>query len=495
MLKRNKNYKSARNIKKIARYELNKCLQMLYLMYRNFEENFKEGIKMKKRILSLFLCATMALGMLAGCGGGNNNGGTENTQGNGGEEAKKIKVAAIETAYGSDMWKEVADAFTAETGIEVELITDKKLEDVIGPSMQGGDYPDVVHLATGREAGLTEQFINGQLIADITDVLSMTVPGETAKVSDKIVAGFTETVATNPYKDGKTYLAPMFYSPCGLFYNAGLLEEKGWTVPTTWDEMWALGEKAKAEGIYLFTYPTTGYFDGFFYALMYSVGGVDFFNKATNYEEGIWDTAEGQKVLEIMAGVAKYTNPITPAQANNQDFTQNQQLVLDNKAIFMPNGTWIVSEMKDAPRAEGFKWGMTALPAVEEGKDAYSYTYFEQAWIPSGAKNIDEAKQFVAFLYSDKACEIFAKAGAVQPVTGIASKLEGDNVMFYSIYESGAKAAMGAFAAFKPVAGIETANAVFFDPMNSLVEGSLTPEQWLENIKAATDSMRENIIK
>ena len=35
----------------------------------------------------------------------------------------------------------------------------------------------------------------------------------------------------------------MFYSPCGLFYNAGFLKEKGWDVPKTWDEMWALGDK------------------------------------------------------------------------------------------------------------------------------------------------------------------------------------------------------------------------------------------------------------
>ena len=88
------------------------------------------------------------------------------------------------------------------------------------------DSPDVVHLATGREAALTEQFIKGNLIADITDVLSMQVPGEEAIVSDKIAGGFTETSLTNPYGDGKTYLAPMFYSPCGLFYNAGLLKEK-----------------------------------------------------------------------------------------------------------------------------------------------------------------------------------------------------------------------------------------------------------------------------
>ena len=450
---------------------------------------------MKKRIVSVLLCATMVLSLFTGCGGG---GGTQN-----GGEGKKITVAAFEGGYGANLWKEVTDAFTEETGIEVELIIDKKLEDKIGPSMQGGTYPDVIHLATGREAGLTEQFIKDNLIQDITDVLSMKVPGEDKKVSDKIAGGFTETALTNPYGDGKTYLAPMFYSPCGLFYNAGLLESKGWEVPKTWDEMWALGDKAKAEGIYLFTYPTAGYFDAFLYALMYSVGGADFFNKATNYEEGVWDTAEGQKVFEILGKLAEYTHPSTPAQANGQDFTMNQQLVLDNKAIFMPNGTWIVGEMANAPRAEGFKWGMTALPAVKEGGDGYSFTWFEQAWIPKGSKNIDEAKQFIAFLYSDKACEIFANnknaegepAPAIQPVLGIADKLTGDNVMFYSIYDNGAKAAMGGFAAYKSVAGLGTIQEVFFDPINSLVEGKLTKEQWISNIKEATDKMRENIIK
>ena len=104
---------------------------------------------MKKRIVSVLLCATMVLTMLTGCGGGGQQADGGNTQGDG-TETTKIKVAAIETAYGADMWKQVAEAFTAETGIEVELITDKNLEDVIGPSMQGGDYPDVVHLATGR---------------------------------------------------------------------------------------------------------------------------------------------------------------------------------------------------------------------------------------------------------------------------------------------------------------------------------------------------------
>ena len=129
------------------------------------------------------------------------------------------------------MWEDVAAAFEEETGIKVNLTTDKNLEDVIGAAMQGGEFPDVIHLATGRPAGLTEQFIKDNNIAEITDVLSMTVPGEDVKVSDKIAGGFTDTSLTNPYGEGRSLLAPMFYSPCGLFYNAGLFEEKGWTVP------------------------------------------------------------------------------------------------------------------------------------------------------------------------------------------------------------------------------------------------------------------------
>ena len=468
-----------------------------------------------KKLLSMILASVMVLSLLAGCGGGNNQAPNQNDKPQ--QSADKnsepapsepsepeapaaggsITVAALASGYEEaypGMWQEVCDAFTAETGIEVELIVDKMLEDVIGPAMQGGDFPDVIHLATGREKGLTEQFIKDNNIAELTDVLSMTVPGESAKVSDKIVGGFTDTSVTNPYGDGKTYLAPMFYSPCGLFYNAGLFEEKGWSVPTTWDEMWELGDKAAAEDISLFTYPTTGYFDAFFYALMYSVGGPDFYNKALVYDEGIWDTPEGQQCFEIVSKLASYTNPVTPAQANDQDFTQNQQLVLDNKALFMPNGTWIVGEMAEAPRADGFKWGMTALPAAKAGGNGASYCWLEQAWVPAEAPNLDAAKQFVAFLYSDKACEIFAKGGAIQPVPGLTDSLEGDNKMFYSIYDNGADAAMGNFAAYNAVAGLGTNREEFFDPVNGLVNGSVSQEEWVSGFKAASDQMRENIM-
>ena len=438
-----------------------------------------------------------ALG-LAACGSSSSSTGSSTTSSAAASatpaEDVTIKVAAIETAYGSEMWQKVVDGFEAKTGATVELTTDKNLEDVIDPQMKAGNFYDVVHLATGREKALPETMLKENALTDLSDVLDMKVLGEDVTVGEKIIPGFTGNLTTNPYNDDRVYMMPMFYSPCGLFYNAGFLKEKGWDVPTTWDEMWELGDKAAAEGTYLFTYPTTGYFDAFFYALMYAAGGPEFFNKATHYEEGIWDTPEAKTCFDIVNKLASYTNPITPAQANDQDFTQNQQLVLDNKALFMPNGTWIVGEMAEAPRADGFEWGMTALPAVKAGGDQYSYTWFEQAWIPAGAEHLDAAKQFVAYLYSDEACKLFAESGAIQPVLGIADDLEGDNKMFYSIYDNGAKAAMGNFAAFSAIPGVEV-RTVFFDPVNSLVSGSMTEQQWIDGIKSASDQMRANIVE
>ena len=465
-----------------------------------------------KKLISLILAMTLVLGLVAGCASQNApqqgdttsdstsdtttnaDTTTDSTQTTDNETSNTasghLKVAALEAAYGTAGWEKLVETFSAShPDIEVELIIDKNLEDVIGASMKAGDYPDVVHLATGRPAGLTETFIKENGIADLTPMLDMQVPGEDITVREKIFPGFLDTSMTNPYSDGKTYLAPMFYGPCGLFYNAGLFEEKGWEVPQTWDEMWELGDKAAEEGISLFAYPTAGYFDSFFYALLNVVGGPEFFAKVTNYEEGIWDTEEGKTCLDLIYKLTTYTHPSVPANANNENYLKNQQLILDNQALFMPNGTWVIGEMADAPRAEGFEWGMTALPALHEGGDRYSFTWFEQAWIPAGAANKDAAMEWLAWMYSDEAVAVLNKHGMIQPVPGASDSLEGDQKLFYSIFDTGAKAALGGFATTDPVEGVDV-SSTWFTPIDALVSGDKTEEEWAETIKVNSDKLR-----
>jgi len=442
-----------------------------------------------KRIISLLLAAVMA-GAMVGCSGGGKDGEvTNDSAGNTDGKKTVLKVAALESAYGDEAWREVCESFEdVYEGVEVELTIDKNIEEVISSKMKAKDYPDVVCVALGRPAGLTETMIKESSLEDITDIKDRTIPGEKGKVKDKLLDNFMSTSATNPYSDGKSYLAPMFYSPCGLFYNAGLFKEKGWKVPETWDEMWELGDTAKKDGIYLFTYPTAGYMDSLMYALLAQSGGMDFYNKCMNYDEGVWETNEAKRAFDIAAKLLSYTEPTTVANANNENYLKNQQLILDNKALFMPNGTWVSDEMKDAGRAKGFEWGFMALPADSES-DRYSYNYFEQVWVPKDAKNKDIAKDFIAYLYSDDTVEEFAKAGAIQPVKGVAEKLDGDKKLYYSIYDNGAKPVMGQFAATEPVEGVSI-NSALFDTVNSVVSGDKSVNEWRERVRDASDKLR-----
>ena len=85
---------------------------------------------------------------LAACGGAASSTApsTASSAASAAAEDVTIKVAAIETGYGAEMWKKVTEAFTAQTGIKVELTTDKKLEDVIGRILHSTLQPCIIRL-------------------------------------------------------------------------------------------------------------------------------------------------------------------------------------------------------------------------------------------------------------------------------------------------------------------------------------------------------------
>ena len=436
-----------------------------------------------KKAIALGLSSALILTLFAGCKA------PEDTGSGSGSKKTTLKVAALESAYGADMWKQIKAAFEAENeGVTVELTIDKNLEDVISPDMKAGNYPDVIHLATGRPLALTETMTKDNALRDLSAILEMTVPGENVKVKDKILPGFLDSSLTKPYSDGKTYLMPMFYGPCGLFYNKANFTEGGGDLelPTTWDEFFALADKTD---IPLFTYPVAGYLDAFTYAMMAEVGGQDFFNKALQYDEEVWSSPEMDQMFEVLGKLAANTNPATPSYANSDNFTKNQQMILDNEALFMPNGNWVIGEMADAPRAEGFEWGFMALPAMTDGGDRYSYTFFEQCWVPAGSENQDLAKVFISYLYSDEAAATFAEAGAVQPITGMTDKLSADNQVYYSVYDNGAKAAIGTFATTAPVEGVNIKQDVCFT-MDSVVNGTKTVDDWKAAVQKSCAALR-----
>ncbi|NLW52272.1 MAG: carbohydrate ABC transporter substrate-binding protein [Tissierellia bacterium] len=419
---------------------------------------------------------------------------------------KTLKVAGLNGGYGTKAWLEVIAKFEEVTGAKVESQFEKNIYEVIRPQIQDGNAPDVIYNSVGQESGLTETMLKEDMVLDITDVFSTKIIGEEKAPGEKIVPGFTGNATTNPKGDDKVYLAPLFYSPTGLWYNkAQFIADGGkYELPKTMDEFLALGETAKADGVALFTYPTTGYFDTFSFALASAVGGTDLFNRLMNYDVEAWKT-EATPIFETIGKILQYVHPNTVAQANNEGFTKNQLSVMTNETLFMPNGTWIVGEMASAEGvAEGFKWGFMALPSIGGG-ERYATSWFEQAFVTKDSKEPELAKAFVGFLYSDEAIKLFLNntivndkgetvaSPQVQPVVGVESMIEDpDNKLFYSIYSDGANATLGGFAAAPAVEGVDMSKSLF-EAVNSVANGDMTVQEWQAGVVDTATKLSEAI--
>lgn len=192
---------------------------------------------MKKLLSSLLIL----LLVLVGC---------SSNEGETNEPSKTLTVYGLSGGYGEEGWTKVVAAFSEKYDIEVDLVLEKNIGEVLRPMIQAEEIPDVIYLAVGSTDPLTDTMISEKAIEDISDVLNMNVADEGVTVKAKVIDGFFDSNRVSPYGDGKVYLTPLFYSPLGLFYNKGLFAEKGWDLPQTWDEMFALGDAAKAEGIF-----------------------------------------------------------------------------------------------------------------------------------------------------------------------------------------------------------------------------------------------------
>ncbi|MEG0368911.1 MAG: carbohydrate ABC transporter substrate-binding protein, partial [Hungatella sp.] len=106
------------------------------------------------------------------------------------------------------------------------------------------------------------------------------------------------------------------------------------------------------------------------------------------------------------------------------------------------------------------------------------------------AENPELAKAFLAYMYSDEAAQIFAKASAIQPIEGVSKFItDPESKLVYSIYDGGAKASMGGFAATDAVEGVNMKDTLLFT-IDSIVTGDKTVAEWQTAVEAVSDQLR-----
>ena len=473
-----------------------------------------------RKTLSILLAASMVAATLAGCGSkpaettaapkaeetttAADAAKTEETTADAAEstgDPVTLKLAIFKGGYGDAFWTAVTDAYTkANPNVTFEIDADPSIGEKVNSSMLAGDIPDFIYCPSSNPSGLARRLIKDQALADLTDVFEGPLKG-------KILDGFLDTSLSQPYGDGKVYLAPLYYTANGLFYNATLFEEAGLNVPTTWDEFFALGDEIKGKDIAgksdrsLFTYQggnAPGYMETVIIPLLTAKLGVEGMNDCFTYKEGAWDKEGVKEVFDLVAklGSGGYLLPNT----TGIDHTTAQTAVMNGSALFVPCGSWIVGEMADITGEEingkPFAWGFAPVPAMDGTTDKYLMSSVEEVYIPAASENVDAAKDFLAFLYSDEAIKLNAeKTGGIPPVVG-ATDLTKDilDPMILSTFQSfdnGYKPYIGGFAA---VDSEVVPKSEFYGHVNAVVDGKETVDDWVAACDKLSDTVRDSLV-
>ncbi|MER9252251.1 substrate-binding domain-containing protein [Mesorhizobium sp. M0598] len=241
--------------------------------------------------------------------------------------------------------------------------------------------PDVCFWFSGNRM---RAFVTRGLFDDISDLFE--------KEKYKDVLGATTGAVT---VDGKQYGLPTGGTMWGMFYRKDVFAEHGLTVPATWDEFLAYGQKSKTAGLIPVSigtkelWPAAGWFD----QMNLRINGLD-------------------KHFALMNGKMAYTDPALTSVFDHWEelikqgfFTPDQTsfgwqeagaFLAQKKAGMMNLGAFVKATF---PEQDLEQLTFAPFPKIDGALDRYEEFSVNSVHIPANAKNKAGAREFLAFFY------------------------------------------------------------------------------------------------
>lgn len=463
--------------------------------------------KLLKQSISVLAATTLCVSMIMGCSTGKEKPEKEETKEKTSSDISgELNIAVFQGGIGDTYWYDMIEKFEKKyPDVTVNMNINPKIGEIIKPQIVAGNVPDFISLNMAESSGVVASLVKENALMELTDIFEEPLEGDSAPLKDKFLDGVIGSNLTCPYGDDKIYLAPFDSGPMGLVYNKTLFEEKGWEVPVTWDDFFALGELAKEDtfqvgdkeekGRALLTYPGIypQYMRNFLFVALAQNGGTDAVNKFSKYEDGSALNEPTKTYLEKIPELVEKGYLLEGNAALNH--TQSQGEMLLGKALFIPSGVWMVNEMVDAPREKGFEYGMCPVPTMKEGDPKFIAASNEQFSIPAKAKNPDAAKAFLKFLYSEESIKSLAENSGVLYATKDAAELcEGileDDIL--NMYKEAYADSKSVFCVTDPIpqgCNIDVNQEMYHKYFTKMVEGTMTVEEYLKNIENAWSEVR-----
>lgn len=302
-----------------------------------------------------------------------------------------------------EAFEAVMAAFTAKTGIKVQFEGTRDLPTLLRTRLQAGNPPDVA--AIPGPGAMLEYYNDGALV-DLSTTLDMDT------VRAELNPAWLELGAI----DGGFYALAISADIKSLvWYRPDVWAEKGYQVPTTWDEMEALMEQMVANGDTPWAigvesgaasgWPATDWIED----IMLRTAGPEVYDQWVNHEIP-WTDPRVKEAFEVFGKIARnsdlvYGGPTTVLATNFGDsvaelFTEPPRAMMHRQASF------ITSFIQDAvPNVKiGEDVAFFGFPMI---KPEHGNPMLGAADLVAQFRATPEAAEFMNFLASAEAQEIW----------------------------------------------------------------------------------------
>lgn len=355
-----------------------------------------------RRLLSSLLLLSMVFAVAA-CGSSGTQSGSTPAPAPAAPAADPAKpptgklVIYIKTGPETNGMREVAAAYTAKTGITVEILEQgaaNYFPTLITQLASGTDSFDLVGTNTAFAGPMAAA---GQLVP-LNNWMKASTTGK-----------FDDIALKYPFK-GETYVIPFDVSTHILFYRSDLIP----TPPTTWDEYMDIAKKftkslnpsSPTQFGTAWTARSGPEQPKAFYNLLWSHGGFIVNDKG---EVGV-NSAAAIKGAEWWGGMA--AAKVTPPDMPNWSYG-NVLDAMKTGVIAMAGPMWSPAYKdllnSDSPHKNDFK--VALIPGVKQADGAVKRTPFQHSWalgINSATKNKEAAWKFLEFATGPEGIKIYA---------------------------------------------------------------------------------------
>ena len=374
-------------------------------------------IEFDRRTLLRGALATAALmplaGTLASCGSSSGGGG-------GGAAAKSatnpfglgttssVEAVIFNGGYGYDYVKFAADQVKKQkdfTGVTLKVSPSTQIAQQLQPRFVGGDPPDLIDNSGANAIGFSTIQQQLETLDDVFEANNYE--------GTKILGTLYPNVKTPGTFGGKFIALNYVMTVYGIWYSAALFQQNDWTAPQTWDEMVALGAKAKAKGKYLLVWgkEAATYYQTMAVNSAIKEGGDEVRLALENLKPKCWSLPQIQSVFQALGEIVK-KGYMVPGGAGTQFTAAQAKWSNDEQAILYPSGGWIENEMKSATKS-GFEMTGAPEPTVSSSP-TMPYASLRAAAgepyiVPSQANNVAGGKEILRAMLSKAAATNFSK--------------------------------------------------------------------------------------